>query len=160
MDRYEYLQKDCAEEDDDNDYDDSVNEEKTNMHIGDGASEENMETERKKREKRKSWEDGVGSEQNGGIEIDIEVKRKERSISERCAADALKDNFLDTEIAKQIVEIYAKMNAAQRQILLHLLETALDTFTKEINEPIKGKPVGRRNIKMPRKEERKLRKYK
>ncbi|KAI3860981.1 hypothetical protein MKW92_046653, partial [Papaver armeniacum] len=57
-------------------------EEKTNMHIGNGASEENMATERKKREKRKSREDGVGSEQNDSIEIDIEVKKNEKSISE------------------------------------------------------------------------------
>ncbi|KAI3902234.1 hypothetical protein MKW92_022978, partial [Papaver armeniacum] len=81
------------------------NEEKTNMHIGDGASEENMATERKKREKRKSREDGVGSEQNDSIEIDIEVKKNEKSISERCAADALKDNFSDTEIGKQLARL-------------------------------------------------------
>ncbi|KAI3902237.1 hypothetical protein MKW92_022981 [Papaver armeniacum] len=52
-----------------------------NMDIENGASEENMATERKKKEKRKSQEDGVESEQNDGIEIAIEVKKKKDSIS-------------------------------------------------------------------------------
>ncbi|KAI3912987.1 hypothetical protein MKW92_014416 [Papaver armeniacum] len=55
--------------------------EKTNMDIEDGALEENMATERQKREKRKSQEDGFESEQNGGIEIAVEVKKKKDSIS-------------------------------------------------------------------------------
>ncbi|KAI3841143.1 hypothetical protein MKX03_007871 [Papaver bracteatum] len=55
--------------------------EETNMDIEDGALEENMATERKKRENRKSQEDGVESEQNSGIEIAIEVKKKKDSIS-------------------------------------------------------------------------------
>ncbi|KAI3902515.1 hypothetical protein MKW92_034435 [Papaver armeniacum] len=59
----------------------SGDEEKTNMEIEDGASEENMTIERKKKEKRKSQEDGVESEQNDGIEIAIEVKKKKDSIS-------------------------------------------------------------------------------
>lgn len=60
----------------------SGDEEKTNMDIENGASEENMATERKKKEKRKSQEDGVESEQNDGIEIAIEVKKKKDSIIE------------------------------------------------------------------------------
>ncbi|XP_026430678.1 uncharacterized protein LOC113327752 isoform X2 [Papaver somniferum] len=55
--------------------------EKTNMDIEDKALEENMATERKKKEKRKSQEDGVESEQNSGMEIAIEVKKKKDSIS-------------------------------------------------------------------------------
>ncbi|MCL7030620.1 hypothetical protein MKW94_016336 [Papaver nudicaule] len=56
-------------------------EEKTNMDIEDGASEEIMATERKKKEKRKTQEDGVESEQNDDIETAIEVKKKKESIS-------------------------------------------------------------------------------
>ncbi|KAI3838349.1 hypothetical protein MKX03_005477 [Papaver bracteatum] len=41
----------------------SCDEEKTNMDIEDGASEENISTERKKKEKRKSQEDRAESEQ-------------------------------------------------------------------------------------------------
>ncbi|KAI3860980.1 hypothetical protein MKW92_046652 [Papaver armeniacum] len=53
----------------------SGDEEKTNLDIEDGASEE------KTKEKRKSQEDGVVSEQNDGIEIAIEAKKKKDSIS-------------------------------------------------------------------------------
>ncbi|KAI3838350.1 hypothetical protein MKX03_005478 [Papaver bracteatum] len=56
-------------------------EEKTNMDIEDGASEENIFTERKKKEKRKSQEDRVESEQNDGIEIATELKKRKDSIS-------------------------------------------------------------------------------
>ncbi|KAI3841135.1 hypothetical protein MKX03_007863 [Papaver bracteatum] len=59
----------------------SGDEEKTNMDIENGASEENMATERKKKEKRKSQEDGVVSKQNDGIEIAIGAKKKKDSIS-------------------------------------------------------------------------------
>ncbi|XP_026388566.1 uncharacterized protein LOC113283501 [Papaver somniferum] len=59
----------------------SCDEEKTNMDIEDGASEENISTERKKKEKRKSQEDRAESEQNDGNEIAIEVKKKKDSIS-------------------------------------------------------------------------------
>ncbi|MCL7024020.1 hypothetical protein MKW94_022027, partial [Papaver nudicaule] len=55
--------------------------EKTNMGIKDGASVENMATERQKREKRKSQEDRVESEQIDGNETAIEVKKKKDSIS-------------------------------------------------------------------------------
>ncbi|MCL7032768.1 hypothetical protein MKW94_012778 [Papaver nudicaule] len=56
-------------------------EEKANMDIQDGVSEENMATERKKKEKRKTQEDGVESEQNDGIEIAVVVKKKKDYIS-------------------------------------------------------------------------------
>ncbi|KAI3912992.1 hypothetical protein MKW92_014421 [Papaver armeniacum] len=59
----------------------SGDEEKTNIDIRDGASEENMAIERKKKEKRKAQEDEVETEQNGGIEVAIEVKKKKDSIS-------------------------------------------------------------------------------
>ncbi|KAI3838346.1 hypothetical protein MKX03_005474 [Papaver bracteatum] len=51
------------------------------MDIEDGALEENISTEGKKKEKRKSQEDRVESEHNDGIEIAIEVKKKKDSIS-------------------------------------------------------------------------------
>ncbi|KAI3935569.1 hypothetical protein MKW92_027291 [Papaver armeniacum] len=60
----------------------SGDEEKTNMDIEDGASEDNMANERNKKEKRKSREDGVDSEQNGSIEIAIEVNKKKDFICE------------------------------------------------------------------------------
>ncbi|KAI3841147.1 hypothetical protein MKX03_007875 [Papaver bracteatum] len=52
------------------------------MDIEDGvfSSEESVETERKKKEKRKSQEDGVESEQNDNIEAAIGVKNKKDSI--------------------------------------------------------------------------------
>ncbi|MCL7046925.1 hypothetical protein MKW94_022038 [Papaver nudicaule] len=56
-------------------------EEKANMDIEDGVSEENMATERKKKEKRKTQEDGIESEQNDGIEIAFQVKKKKDSKS-------------------------------------------------------------------------------
>ncbi|MCL7038670.1 hypothetical protein MKW94_002514 [Papaver nudicaule] len=56
-------------------------EEKTNMDIKDRVSVENMATERQKKEKRKSQENGVESEQNARNEIAIEVKKKKDSIS-------------------------------------------------------------------------------
>ncbi|MCL7049932.1 hypothetical protein MKW94_029583 [Papaver nudicaule] len=56
-------------------------EERTNMDIKDGASVDNMATERRKKEKRKSQDDGVESEQNDRNEIAIEVKKKKDSIS-------------------------------------------------------------------------------
>ncbi|KAI3935570.1 hypothetical protein MKW92_027292 [Papaver armeniacum] len=56
-------------------------EEITNMDIKDGASEENMATEMRKKEKRKSQEHGVESEQNDDIELAIEVKKKKDSMS-------------------------------------------------------------------------------
>ncbi|KAI3981834.1 hypothetical protein MKX01_017251 [Papaver californicum] len=105
----EYLQKDCADDDDSIsnfmvmviDYEGEyigdiksegnnmspvidmmlvLNEEKTNMDIEDGASEQNMATERKKKEKRKTKEHGVEPEQKYGFETAIEVKKNKNSI--------------------------------------------------------------------------------
>ncbi|MCL7046648.1 hypothetical protein MKW94_012813, partial [Papaver nudicaule] len=59
----------------------SGDEQKTNMDIEDGASKENIVTDREKKEKRKTQEDGVGSEQVDGIETAFEVKKKKESIS-------------------------------------------------------------------------------
>ncbi|KAI3950898.1 hypothetical protein MKX01_013608 [Papaver californicum] len=58
----------------------SGDEEKTNMDIEDGASEENMATERKKKEKRKTKEHGVEPQQKDGFETAIEVKKNKKSL--------------------------------------------------------------------------------
>ncbi|XP_026430669.1 H/ACA ribonucleoprotein complex subunit 4-like isoform X1 [Papaver somniferum] len=83
--------------------------EKTNMDIEDKALEENMATERKKKEKRKSQEDGVESEQNSGMEIAIEVKKKKDSISKN---DVQKDG-IETSVE---VKVLHKDEAIKEQI--------------------------------------------
>ncbi|KAI3922981.1 hypothetical protein MKW98_013515 [Papaver atlanticum] len=58
------------------DFHDGVSAKKSSKKTDGDASEEDMSTEVKEKEKRKLQEDGVESEQNDGIEASIEVKKK------------------------------------------------------------------------------------